>query len=503
MEIKLTLQYSNPHVIRQLVIPEKFTLEQLYRAFCACVDRDTLGKNIQFLKNGMELQKTQQVSAELVSSDTQIICICGDQTNSWEWRIEPVLKENQISKEVVVQYPKLLRYQGPYIGKKIKNVMEFNRDLNRWYGFENHEVMQQLVNLKLSLTFVEDEVNELDNAIKVATLESCLSEVSDMKVDQMRQIEKKLNMKHPTNVSKKRRAELIVQDYMENPEVMKAVLESMQMTEYEAFLKLYDAGGKRKIKNLDYGNYRTLIDYGLVLVSMEDYGMSMMICMSIELVVGAKHFVREPQRSAFRRITIAKAVIEACVSLYGFANYWHYNRLIDSCYKKFFTPEQKKDCWESVVETTQKKNQEDYVWSETLHTFCRTFADQMWVIEQFDKKRDTIPYYMPDADTIQYIQTYGADYPMLQYGDLFDAVSENCVMYEDPEDLTMQMLKQCIDGESPNKIAESHKQSFYKKVIGVKRVKDALVALDARIRRPKYYGHTKIEYMNLTGGKIQ
>ena len=500
MEIKLTLQYSNPHVIRQLAIPEKFTLEQLYRAFCVCVDRDTLGENIKFFKNGIELQKTQQVNAELFSSDTPVICICGDATNSWEWRIEPVLEKNRISKEATVKYPKLLRFRGPYIGKKIKNVMGFNRDLNRWYGFENHEVMQQIVDLKLSLVFVEDELNDCANAIKVATLESCLSEVSDMKVDQMREIEKKLNMKHPTNASKKKRAELIVQDYQENLEVMKAVLESLQMTEYEAFLKLYDAGGKLKVKNLDYGNYRTLLDYGLVLFDLEDYGMSMMVCMSIELAVGAKHFMREPQRSDLRRITIAKAVIEACVSLYGFANYWHYNRLIDSCYKKIFTSEQKKDSWDVVVKSAQSK-QENYVWSETLHTFCRTLADQMWILEQFDKKRDTIPYYMPDADTIQYIQTYGADYPLLQYGDLFTVVSENCVIYKDPEDLTRQMLWQCIDGESPQKIAESHKQSFKKHVIGVKCVQDALVELDAYIRRPKYYGHTKNEYMNLTGGK--
>ena len=225
--------------------------------------------------------------------------------------------------------------------------------------------MQQIVDLKLSLVFVEDELNDCANAIKVATLESCLSEVSDMKVDEMREIEKKLNMKHPTNASKKKRAELIVQDYKENLEVMKAVLESLQMTEYEAFLKLYDAGGKLKVKNLDYGNYRTLIDYGLVLFDLEDYGMSMMVCMSIELAVGAKHFMREPQRSDLRRITIAKAVIEACVSLYGFANYWHYNRLIDSCYKKIFTSEQKKDSWDVVVKSAQSK-QENYVWSETL-----------------------------------------------------------------------------------------------------------------------------------------
>ena len=50
MELKCTLQYSNPHVIRQIAVPEKITLQQLYRVICVCVDMDNLVLIPYFLK---------------------------------------------------------------------------------------------------------------------------------------------------------------------------------------------------------------------------------------------------------------------------------------------------------------------------------------------------------------------------------------------------------------------------------------------------------------------
>ena len=54
MELKCTLQYSNPHVIRQIAVPEKITLQQLYRVLCVCVDMDTPGFDTLFFKDGVQ-----------------------------------------------------------------------------------------------------------------------------------------------------------------------------------------------------------------------------------------------------------------------------------------------------------------------------------------------------------------------------------------------------------------------------------------------------------------
>ena len=67
MELKCTLQYSNPHVIRQIAVPEKITLQQLYRVICVCADMDTLGVDTLFFKDGVQLKKTQQVDEIMLS----------------------------------------------------------------------------------------------------------------------------------------------------------------------------------------------------------------------------------------------------------------------------------------------------------------------------------------------------------------------------------------------------------------------------------------------------
>ena len=80
MELKCTLQYSNPHVIRQIAVPEKITLQQLYRVICVCADMDTLGVDTLFFKDGVQLKKTQQVDEIMLSesvpdSEKMLSCI--------------------------------------------------------------------------------------------------------------------------------------------------------------------------------------------------------------------------------------------------------------------------------------------------------------------------------------------------------------------------------------------------------------------------------------------
>ena len=103
MELKCTLQYSNPHVIRQIAVPEKITLQQLYRVICVCADMDTPGVDALFFKDGVQLKKTQQVDEIMLSEsvpDSEKMLSCIVKKNDkvcWEWRIELVSKENRLS----------------------------------------------------------------------------------------------------------------------------------------------------------------------------------------------------------------------------------------------------------------------------------------------------------------------------------------------------------------------------------------------------------------------
>ena len=113
MELKCTLQYSNPHVIRQIAVPEKITLQQLYRVICVCADMDTLGVDTLFFKDGVQLKKTQQVDEIMLSEsvpDSEKMLSCIVKKNDkvcWEWRIELVSKENRLS-EIASEYEEIL-----------------------------------------------------------------------------------------------------------------------------------------------------------------------------------------------------------------------------------------------------------------------------------------------------------------------------------------------------------------------------------------------------------
>ena len=502
MELKFTLQYSNPHIIRQVAIPEKFTLQQLYRVICVCVNRETLGTDVKFFRNGEKLEEKQQITQELFSSDARVICSCNDKTNNWEWRIEPVSESNQLSKDPNETIPQLVRFQGIHIGGKAKNVVEFNSYVNRWYDMEDQIVLQSLVNVKLGVLFKEEQSNQSGSTIKFAMLDSCLSKVSSMKVEDMKAIEKKLAMKHPANASKNKRAQLIVHDYMEDPTMIRMVLEKLTIVEFDDFLKLYASDGKLETKQFEYGNYETLSTYGLVVVRPIDYGRAVRVSMSLELAMGARHFMNKSDKDEIRRRILARSVIDACISLYGFASYWHYDKLIESCYSKFFSSEQEQECWDAIV-AMQQKGQEKYAFSSVLETFCKTLADQMWIIRQLDQGIEKLPYYIPNADIIKQIQRYGASYPIVEYESFVEVVKQNCAYYEEPRRVASEMLQACIDDESPRQVVESYKSIFPKRTVGVKSVGDALTKLNANIRRPKYYGHTKNEYSKLTGGKIK
>ena len=71
---------------------------------------------------------------------------------------------------------------------------------------------------------------------------------------------------------------------------------------------------------------------------------------------------------------------------------------------------------------------------------------------------------------------------------------------EDENKLVTEMMLKCINGESPRKVVYNYRHCFIKGTASVKILGDALEKLEATIRRPQYYGHTKNEFMRLTGG---
>ena len=244
--------------------------------------------------------------------------------------------------------------------------------------------------------------------------------------------------------------------------------------------------------------YETLEKYGLVSIDV-DYSGSITVDMSIELAMGAGKFMKEPEKSSLRNFQVVQAVIAACVNLYGFASYWHYSALIDANYKKIITQEAKKQYWDMFVERA-KEGRWRYIWSSASNVFFKLTGDQDWIIQQVKKNFDEIPYYIPGGDEIKLLQFDGIDYSLPDYKLFFSVLVDNCRRFEDENKLVTEMMLQCINGESPRKVVYNHRHCFIKGTASVKILGDALEKLEATIRRPQYYGHTKNEFMRLTGG---
>ena len=109
-------------------------------------------------------------------------------------------------------------------------------------------------------------------------------------------------------------------------------------------------------------------------------------------------------------------------------------------------------------------------------------------------------YYIPGGEEIKLLQFDGIDYSLPDYKMFFSVLVDNCRRFEDENKLVTEMMLQCINGESPRKVVYNHRHCFINGTASVKILGDALEKLEATIRRPQYYGHTKNEFMRLTGG---
>ncbi len=116
-----------------------------------------------------------------------------------------------------------------------------------------------------------------------------------MRVDDLKEIEKNLNMNHPANIQKGKRAELILQDYIEKPDVMLHIFEQISLTEFDALLKLYASGGTVSRSIEEYLEYETLEKIRMVSIDIEYTG-SIKVYMSIELAMGAGKLMKSRKK---------------------------------------------------------------------------------------------------------------------------------------------------------------------------------------------------------------
>ena len=140
------------------------------------------------------------------------------------------------------------------------------------------------------------------------------------------------------------------------------------------------------------------------------------------------------------------------------------------------------------------------MWSSVSNVFFKLTSDQDWIIQQVKKNFEEIPYYIPGGEEIKLLQFDGIDYSLPDYKMFFSVLVDNCRSFEDENKLVTEMMLKCINGESPRKVVYNHRHCFIKGTASVKILGDALEKLEATIRRPQYYGHTKNEFMHLAGG---
>lgn len=159
MEIKATLQYSNPQIIREFALPKDFTARQLYQAICISTEWDTR-RDGTFYRNGKVLEDSAKITEKLFEEDATLACVVGNvEQPDWCFRIEQVEPSDQT---LYPEYPILVRYRGGAILSQTKNVVEMNRYRNGWYGASD-KIVANDINRKLEKMFEKQHYLEKTN----------------------------------------------------------------------------------------------------------------------------------------------------------------------------------------------------------------------------------------------------------------------------------------------------------------------------------------------------
>lgn len=527
MEIKATLQYSNPQIISEISLPKDFTLNQLYQTICICAEWDT-DRKCTFLRNGSVIEGSASLTEELFAGESTLHCVIGtiDQPD-WCWRIEKVLlpdqskqnnqselseltKSTQSAKTTKTvkttestksaeqpTWPVLIRQRGGTILTKAKNVFELNRYKNGWYGNLNDVVLAN-VNLKLEVVFHDQGVSQTDG-FDYAKCKSCVTELMQFKVDHMKEIEQMLDIVPPKGILKKERAEFIAEAYRTKPDCTRKILEQMSLVEYEAFWDLYEAEDTRyAFSEKECFQYTMLLTYGLISIDTDKS-----VQMSVELIKGIQLFFSQSVGAELLRFHMAKAVVCAGVLLYGFMNKPLYDWVMDACYSDFLTVQQKELYWKNLIQIG-KFEREKIEWIKAGKFFMNEKTDIASAFACSMKDVEQLPFYIPNSRLVEDIEWYGMTLTDQELNLLGAVLKKRCRC---PENmlwrLSYAMIQNCMNGKRVDYVAQ------FSYVYGVKGSRDDAIRLIkaaienvlAKVRLPKYFGHTEEEYFALTGGK--
>ena len=495
MEIKATLRYSNPQLIREFALPKEFTAKQLYQAICISTEWDTR-RDATFYRNGKVLEDSAKIAENLFEEDATLACVVGNvEQPDWYWRIEQVESPDPTLQP---KWPILIRHRGGTILNRVKSVYEMNRYQNGWYS-SSDKITLTIINAKLEDAFGKKGIKEV--AIANLAGQSCTETLSQMTVKKLKEIEELLDLDHEATLLKKQRIEQIALDYSTNVNVMKKIIEEMSMIEYKVFCAVFEEKESAIINDEeDQMLYHTLLYYGLVTI-----GNNGKVMLSFELIRGATPLMNDVVKDELKRKHVASTVIEAGTQLYGFVNKQLYNVLLESCYSGILTEEQKEAYWMELIQKAQR-GKTRFIWMQYFSVFARPDADLYFDIisSYYDTDIATLPFYMPEQDLAETIDLYWTTVDIETVGTLLKSLKERFSHAKDYiHQYTYAAIQKCLEGETPENAMRSIFISFGAgaRGKGIAQMTLELKKVLSKIRQPRYFGHTQEEYEALTGGK--
>ena len=152
MELKCTLMYSNPQLIRQIKIPDRFTLKDLGKAIDISVVK-IKKEDYVYWKNNIKISQVKVISEELFENDGKVYAKVEDaDTLIWCWRIEKVKECDEIAKDEEYDYPVVTRLFSGTIPRDARSTLDMNFMKNSWY-FVSDMINVERLNEKLKQTF--------------------------------------------------------------------------------------------------------------------------------------------------------------------------------------------------------------------------------------------------------------------------------------------------------------------------------------------------------------
>lgn len=244
IEMKMTLQRSNPSLIRQFTVPADYTLLQLHKIIHILLAWKQLSI-YQFLDGEKQISSNQKIGT---LEHTTILYQCTG-SEVWKFRLQ-ILG----TKEQEAFHPRVIRYQGENPPKSCENIQVWNQLQNFWlhngYGYystfyrENpiskYKFSLVQANRMLQKEFGSPTERKLAERFMKFDYRKAvpISEVlEDYRITDLKKIAQRLHMTIPSNI---RKNDLVnnMSEQFGTEEVLSKVLACLSQKEYELFQKI-------------------------------------------------------------------------------------------------------------------------------------------------------------------------------------------------------------------------------------------------------------------------